>query len=137
MLDHLPSSLQASTSRGLHPDEPVWWLREMIRVDNKTPGAVPMRVQGIQVIRDDKPTWFTRVLGPECFFAGQHLINFMAGALYSVGEVVEIAERLREGKPEAEEPSDLLGDYMKQCDELQAIKAHKTVNGPYLTIQRN
>lgn len=126
----------APAHRGLHPDEKVWELRERVVVDSRTPGAVPVRVQSLRVLRNDRLVWFDRVMGPEAAFTGS-LIEFWAAFEYSAGEVVEIAERLREGKPEQTEPSDLIGDYLKELDEKRQLAARRTTSGPYLTVQRD
>ena len=136
--DHRPrQSVSLAASRGLHPDEPVWELRERIALNNKLPGAVPMRIQSIAVNRGDRLVWFDRVMGPEIAFNGD-LIVFWAGFEYSAGEVAEIADRLREGKSEQVEPTrDLIGDYMKELDEQRQLAAHRTVIGPSVRIQRD
>ena len=118
------------------PDEKVWWLREWVRVDNRTPGALPVRMQSIAVNRNDSIAWFDRVMGLDAEISG-NLIQFWGGWEYSAAEACEIADRLRDGRPEQEEPSDLIGQYQRELDEKRNLVANRSIFGPDVRIQRN
>lgn len=131
-LDHVAIG---STQRGLHLDEKVWWLHEVVR--NK-PSWGPHRYQVLLVRRGEYEYRFEKDLGPELLYPGSSPFNFWAASEYSVGEALEIADRLREGKdPEPREPSDIVGDYVDQLEERKAQRAHRSVSGTAVTIQRS
>ena len=136
------SNKQAETEfpRELPIDEKVWWLRETVR-DVDMIG--PHLIQKIEVVRNDQKVTYEKSLGPTWMFPGVHPFQFFAGNEYSVGEVMEIADRLRVGKPERDHEQDRiekkpLGErYVEQREEVRALRAHRTVSGPHITIQRD
>lgn len=133
--DHQP---RGNPTPYLMIDERVWWLREITR---DKPMFGPHRFQYIDVLRDDLLFSFVKDLGPAFLFPGASPFNFWAANLYSVGEVMEIADRLREGKPpegpEDHDPSDILERYKRQLDEEALLREHRTTSGPLITVQRD
>ena len=119
----------------LHPDTLVWLLLE---TERDKPMWGKHRYQSVWVHQvDGSLRRYERELGPALAFPGGLLFQFWAADCYSVGEVMEIADRLREGKPpEDKEPADLIGEYRKEQEELRDLAAHRSVSGPALTIQR-
>ena len=128
--DHKPLGGQ----RSLLVDEWMEWLVEGVR---DVPMFGPHLFQVIRVRRGEYWCDFEKNLGPLVLFPTAHGFRFWGAGFYSVGEAMEIADRARENKmPEEREPTDLLGEYKKQLDELGAQKAHRTVSGRSLTIVR-
>ena len=120
---------------GLSVDEKVWAFEERVR-DKPQHGL--HRYQHIWVRRGDSEYEFVLEMGPESRYANCPQIgkSWTAG-LYSVGEVIEICQMLREGKdPEPTEPSDLIGQWQQQEEEKRALRAHRSVIGAHITIQR-
>lgn len=118
----------------LRLDEKVWQLIETVR---DKPRFGPHRYQIIWSRRGEQLVKFEKDLGPELLYPGASLFQFFCGNEYSVGEAMEIADRAREGKPpEEREPTDLLGEYKKELEEKEALRAHRSVSGPLLTVQR-
>jgi hypothetical protein len=116
------------------------------RVQNVDRQDYPHRFQYIFVVRNDKLTRFDKDLGPNYLFPVAALaFNFLALFEYSVGEVMEIMEYRRNDKPEPnslggtmtdENPSDLWAQWREELEEKQHQKAHRSVVGPKLRIQR-
>ena len=101
------------------------------------------RVQRIWVLRDDDLAVWTKDLGPrDAFRADRFQIPSGIGNdhvelwAYSVGEIREIADYLRGERHEHEPPSPMWQLYCQDLDEKLAQKAHRTVTGPLITIQR-
>lgn len=119
----------------LFSDERALWGQE---VTKPMFGAL-VRVQRICVVREDKPVIFERVMGrADEFPTAIRTVNFPAFLLYSAGEVNEQLDVLREARPpDNREPTDLMGEYLKQEDEKEALKARRTVVGPSLFVQRS
>jgi hypothetical protein len=125
----------AEVGQHLFSDERVQWAQE---VTQPHPQLGWVRWQTICVIRDDKPVKFRKLLGPESMFPdATRAINFVSLGEYSAGEAAEILEALRAGKPEPEEPRDLIALWRRQNEELAALRANRSVFGPSVTIQRN
>ena len=124
--DHLASP----TERFLRVDERAEWLQEY-DLDGH-------RLQSITAYRGEKLCKFTKDLGLALLYPKAHPFNFWAAGEYSVGEAMEIADRMRDNKPpEEREQTDLWGEYRKQNEEKSALHAHRSVVGPHITIQRN
>ena len=128
--------LSTSTPKHLTVDNRAWLVRE----ENKDkPGFDMHRYQTITVRRDGMEYDYTKELGPAILWphAGPGF-QFWAANEYSVGEVMEISERLREGKPpEQREPTNLIEKYREQEEEKRALRAHRSVSGPHISIGRN
>ena len=114
-------------------DERVQWLWER---DEDKPMLGPHRYQYVEVRRGEKRQTFKKELGPSALFAKAHPFNFWAAGLYSLGEATEQAEWLREAQPEVEQPSNIAEQYRRQLEEKQALRRHRTVVGPAITIAR-
>ena len=130
-LDHV----SGESSPFLTVDERVQWLLEETKPKYKV-GNV--RYQHIWVRRGDKACMFTKELGPAILFPTQGLCFWGAGE-YSVGEAMEIADRLRENKPpEQRDPTrDILDSFRKQQDEKRDLAHHRTRSGPHITVVRS
>ena len=116
-------------------DDRVWSIWE--RVEDK-PMWGAHRYQYIVIRRGEREHLYVKDLGPEVLFPNACQWNFWAANEYSIGEAVEIGERLREGKdPEPREPTDLGAAFMNQQEEKRALRAHRTTSGPFITISRN
>lgn len=123
-----------NVSNLLTTDERVEWILEGGR---EKPGFGLHRYQRILVRRGQMMCEFLKDLGPVFMFPNAAPVQAWLGGEYSVGEAMEIAERLREGKPpEDKEPVNLMQKYFEQADELNALRAHRSVSGPLLTIER-
>ena len=119
----------------LNIDEMVWQVRESDHVLKDVVGI--HRVQRVWVVRGDELLEFQKDLGPIANYPLATPFIFFAGNEYSVGEALEQAEYLREMQPRPEEPSDLIGDWFKQLDELKQLKKKRSVIGPMSRVQRN
>lgn len=114
------------------------WAESIVETERDKPGFGMHRYQRIWAVRGDRLCVFEKEMGPVTAFHGAHLLNFWAAGLYRVGEVMEIAERLREGRPpERTEPSNLMGQYRNELEEKRDLRAHRTTSGPHVTIVRN
>lgn len=122
-------------SRLLTVDERAWCLWEF---DKAVERQGMHRFQKITVRRGDYQCDFVKDLGPSFLFPKASPFSFFSMNMYSVGEVMEKAEWLREGQPpeDGHEPTDLLGEYKKELDEKLAQKAHRSVSGPFIHIER-
>jgi hypothetical protein len=120
--------------RDLYTDEMVEWAQEY---DKDKPMLGSHRYQKLSVIRGGALVEFVKELGPSSQFPGARPVNGYFGSVYSAGEVMDICERLREGKPEEEEPKDLMTLHLMALEEKQAARAHRSVSGPAITISRN
>ncbi len=125
---------QAVGEPPLHPDERVEWVREYVR---EKPMFGPYRYQSMRVHRGDRLVVFEVELGPEIQFSGAHPINGYLGFEYSVGEACDIANEARYGRPEPEEPQDLVKNWFEQLDESRQQKTHRSVSGPDVRIERH
>ena len=123
-------------ARDLRLDEKVWWLHETVR---DKPQYGPHRYQVLFVRRGEFEYRFEQDMGPELLFPTAGLFNFFCGNEYSVGEAIEIANRLREGKPPEDDhpPTDLIGEYQKELDEKRALRVARTTVAPGLFLQRS
>lgn len=134
--DHRPL-LQASLvmARLLTVDERAWSLWEE---DKSVDGQGMHRFQKIRVRRGELQCDFVKDLGPSFLYPKANPFSFLAMNQYSVGEVMEQAEWLREGQPpeDGREPTHLLEEFKKELDEKQALRAHRSVSGPHITIAR-
>lgn len=119
----------------LDVDEKVWQVRESDHVVKGQQGA--RRVQRVWVVRGEDIVEFQKDLGPSSKFPLAKPFIFVAGNEYSVGEALEQAEYLRDAVPEPEEPSDMIGDWFKQLDEMREIRKRRSVVGPWQRTQRN
>lgn len=109
-------------------DEKVEWVWES---DEDKPMYGSCRYQHIQLVRGDKMRHFVGEMGPSSNYPLAHPFNFWAGSEYSVGECLEIAERLREGKPpEENEPIDIWASYLRLLEEKQKRRNHASEFGP-------
>ena len=120
---------QGAPLQKLHQDEKVEWIWES---DAEKPMFGRYRYQHIQLVRDGNMRHFVAELGP----TGAHPLwapfNFWAAGLYSVGEVLAIAERLRENRPpEEHEPIDLARSYLNLQEENQKRRSHRSTFGAY------
>lgn len=117
------------------PDEKVWAFAETWQ---RVPGLGDRRVQRIQVKRGDALAVYEEDVGsfdpdkdhifsaPMCFFE------------YSVAEMKELAELSRDNKPlrEPEEHMDILGEWLKDLDEAQMRRDHKSTSRAYFRKER-
>ena len=124
--------------RELHVDEKVYWLREVFRDVDMIGLQI---IQKIEVIRNDHLVTYEKSLGPAWMFPNANPFQFFAGNEYSVGEVMEIADRCRDGKPPEnleEQNREPIGEgWMKQRAEKEALAHHRSVIGPHVRIQRD
>jgi hypothetical protein len=120
----------------LFSDEKVQWAKECT---HQRPGLGLVRVQILCVMRDGKPVTFGKVLGLASEFPHTARdVFFPAFGLYSAGEAVDILQMLRESRPMQErEPTDLMGAWYREQDELNKLRKHITTSGPYQTVQRD
>lgn len=146
--------LRGVSSRPLMPvilavsmDEPCIGLCEM-NLPSGLPGGGIRRYQIIYVVRDDKRAEFKRDLGPaKKFRADQFRIpgaviddtTRRVTILHTVGQLVEIANRMREIKPQREiHPTpDLWGQLRRQNEEKVLLRRRASQFGPYLRVQRS
>ena len=130
----MPSVAQATSF--VLPDEKAYWLFEGWR---NIPGKGERRVQIIHVDRGDVIAAYEKDLGArEAFEADKFQIpSFWE---YSVAELQDIADYLRDDKPLSnppiEERLDLMGCWAKALDEKRMQKAHKSTFGPALVKVR-
>lgn len=97
----------------------------------------PHRFQYIFVVRGDQLAQFEKDMGANSQFPGATLaFNFLALFEYSVGEVMEVMDYRRYDQPEPELPHDLWDTYRVILDEKKQLRAHRSVIGPYIRIQR-
>jgi len=126
--------LVARGQHKLHLDEKVEWIWEG-NADKPQHGL--HRYQHIQLVRDGQMRHFVAEIGPVSDHPGWYPLTFWAAGEYSVGEVLEIVERMRKGKPsENDEPIDLALSYLNLLEEKQKRKAHISEFGPYLKHMR-
>lgn len=122
----------------LNVDEKVYWLRETFREIDMVGLHL---IQKIEVIRDDHKITYEKDLGPAFMYPRATSFQFFAGNEYSVGEVMEIADRCRDGKPpeilEEEDRVPLGERWMNEQEEKRALRAHRSVIGPHIRIERN
>ena len=126
----------------LYGDEKAAWLHEELR-------DVPMkgqhRFQRITVLRGDKLAVYELELGPQedalpapfniASKVGNDRIEHWA---YSVAEIRELADRLREQKaPEQIERTDLVPAWFNELDERMQWRRRRSVYGSLINIQRN
>ena len=115
-------------------DEKVEYLWERT---NDKPGYGPYRYQHITSRRGNLLVEFVKELGSALLFPGASPLNILCMGLYSVGEAMEIADRMRENKPPEEvEPTNLMQKWAEEQDEKRMLKQHKSVSGSHLAIQR-
>lgn len=116
-------------------DEKVEWIAEM---EKDKPRFGTHRYQLVQVRRGQVMCDFKKDMGPSFLYPNAPpMQQAWLGGLYSVGEALEIAERMRENKPpEEREPTDLVQGYLVQQDEKRALRAHRSVSGPLVSIER-
>lgn len=116
-------------------DERVEWIAE---VEKDKPMFGTHRYQLIQVRRGQMLCDFVKDMGPSFLYANAPpMQQAWLGGQYSVGEAMEIADRMREHKPpEEREPTDLVDGYLRQQDEKRALRAHRSVSGPLVRIER-
>lgn len=118
----------------LFSDEPVAWGQEITRVT----AGVLVRIQRVGVVRDDNLVVFERIMGrADEFPSAPRVINVPAFMLYNAGEMQDLLDEARGDKIPESEPHDLIGDYIKQADEVAQLAAHRTVVGPNITVQRS
>ena len=114
-------------------DEKAWLLHEGW---SKTPLGLH-RVQRIWVLRDDALAVYVTDMGPAERFPGMQRFQVPALWEYSVAELQEIADQIRGVKPPDDRPpTPLLEVYCQNLEEEAAQRAHRTVIGPAITIQR-
>lgn len=123
-----------TAAQPLNVDEWVWFATEQ---DRNLPGVGLHRIQTLLVRRGDLEISFEKDLGSSLLYPLAAPFNFWAANLYRAGEVLEICERHRENLPEPEEPSDLMGQWLRELDEKRQLRARRTTSGRYQTIQRN
>jgi hypothetical protein len=128
--DHI-AVMQASAP--LMVDEKVWAARESDHVV----GGKRRRIQRVFVRRGDTELEFQLDRGPAELFKHEYPWQFFAGNEYSMGEVQEIAMFLREAKPEAEEPHNLMQDWFKQLDRQRSERTHRSNYGYGGWVQRD
>lgn len=129
-------------------DEPCWCLKEL---NQPTPDSRGVhRYQIIAVMRGDPPpVEFRRDLGPAAAFTATEFA--IPGGVcdpttgrywieHRVGELVEMAERIRSGHrfeaPEPPKPSDLIGGYHDLPDQRRRAKKRLSMIGPEVRVQR-
>lgn len=107
------------------------WCFSLKEMNEESPGAKGAhRYQIIKVIRGDQIAEYRRDLGAATRFTAQQFIipggvanpqTGKAELLHSVGELMDVADYLRDGRiPEPEvEPSDLLRDWADQLEQRQ------------------
>lgn len=131
----LPDFLSNASAYSLRVDEKVWYMREDVR---DKPQWGMHRYQHIFVRRGEMQYEYVKDMGPEMLYPKASVFQFWAGNEYSVGEVMEIADRIRDNKPpEEREPTDLGKKFMEQQEEKRALRAHRSVSGAHITIARN
>ena len=105
MSNALQEHVSAQSPRYLRLDDKVWFVKEEVR---DKPMWGPHRYQHIYVRRDDAQYEYVKDLGPELLYPRASVFNFWAGNEYSAGEVMEIANNIRQNKPpEEREQTDL------------------------------
>lgn len=105
--------------------------------DEDKPEHGSHRYQHIQVLRGDKMYHFIKEMGPSSSFPLAQPFNFWAGSEYNMGECLDIAERLREGRPpEREEPLDLAQSYLRLLEERAKRRNHTSEFGPAIVKVR-
>lgn len=111
-------------------DEKAFWLSEGWRGER--------RIQILHVLRGDKIAVHEEDLGlqSECKADKFQIPSFWE---YSVAELQDIADFLRDGKPMSnpEEQRDLASLWLEELDEKRAQMAHRSVYGPALAIARS
>ena len=130
--DHLPRD---PLSNLLTVDERAEWLMEY---EKDKPGHGLHRYQVIRVRRGQFWRDFVKELGPAMLYqnVASALQMWLAGE-YSVGEAMDQADAARETKPpQQREPTDLMEGYFRQVDEIRALRAHRSVSGPLVRIER-
>ena len=127
-------SLVATGQRKLHLDEKVEWIWEC---EKDKPRHGLYRYQHIQLVRDGAMRHFVTEVCPVIAHPAWKPFNFWAAGEYSVGECLEIAERLREGKPpENHEPINLALSYLQLLEEKHKRRMHASTFGPAITKVR-
>lgn len=127
-------NLVAQRQHRLGLDEKVEWMWEW---EKDKPGYGLYRYQHIQLVREGQMRHFVAEVGPVIAHPMWKPFNFWAAGEYSVGECLEIAERLREGKaPDNDEPIDLALSYLRLLEERLKRQAHISEFGPHLTKVR-
>ncbi len=109
----------------IFPDEKAFWLTEGWRL---VPGMGERRIQSILVLRGDEIATYEKDLGPKDDYKADkfQIPSFWE---YSVAEVQDIADYLREGKPmsDPEEQRDLRQAYLQQLEEDYDRQRHGLV----------
>ena len=128
-------------------DEPCWSLKEIISpaADSKS----VRRWQCISVVRNDRIAELRRDLGEAKLFQVSEFVipggvvdpdTGRGELLHTVGELIDIADYLREGPytpPEKPEPYDLIGAYHDLSDRHQREQKRQTTIGTGGWIQRD
>lgn len=110
-------------------DEKVEWIWERAEGNSWQ--------QHIQLVRDGRMRHFIAKMGSIIAHPFWKPFNFPALGEYSVGECLEIAERLRNNKdPEENEPIALAQSYLKLVEEKAKRRDHISTFGSYITKQR-
>lgn len=118
----------------LHVDEKVEWIWER---EEQVKAQVWHWKQHIQLVRDGRMRHFIADMGNIIAHPHWKPFNFWAAGEYSVGECLEIAERLRNNKdPEVYEPIDLAQSYLKLLEERAKCRNHVSTFGHYINRQR-
>ena len=132
------------TTDHVFKDERAYWLFEGWVLKGELWPYESRRIQKIIVIRDDEQALYEEDLGPlENYKQGDRtrgsftIPSFME---FSVGELREIADWMREGDyspVNPREPTNLLERYARQLDEEEQQRAHRTTVGSSITVQRS
>lgn len=131
-------------------DDKVCFAREFVAPMDRDE---PHRFQVLSIYRDGHVYRYRKDLGPARLFPNALMdTRFIAGlpgtsapAEYSVGEVLDILEGQRYNLVVPDAHSDLrlsgkrtlLDDWEIELDERRQQRAHRTVIGPFIGIQRN
>ena len=121
-------------------DEWVEWLwerDEAFHPVTKVPVSPMHRFQHIQLMRDGVMKHFVHDMGLSMLHPKWQPLNFPAFGYYKVGEVLEIADGLRENRPpEDDEPIDIAQSYLNLIEEKAKRKRRASTFGAYLTKVR-
>ena len=127
------------------PDEPCYWLSEENLQSHGSRGW--RRYQRIKVIRNDLVVEYRRDLGPARRFKADQfqmpggVRDTATGRIeifYSVAELQEAADQLRDRKPLRERPPLALWEYYQRQQEQKPIVARKQSQfGPSLRVIRS
>ena len=140
-----------NSAKPLSLDDRVCFAREFVAHVDGTDET--HRFQTFSIYRDGLVYRYRKDLGPASNFPNALSdTRFVAGvpgtsapAEYSVGEVLDILERQRYNIVVPDAHSDmrlsgkrtLLDDWVMELDERRQQRAHRTVIGPFVVVQRN